>query len=57
MTIASATRLGPYEILSLPAAADYALARDGRILAAVGVDERPLALAIVVLNWTSELPR
>jgi hypothetical protein len=47
----------PRDLFHLPAAADYAVARDGRILAAVGVDERPLASATVVLNWTSELRR
>jgi hypothetical protein len=47
----------PTSLFRLPALADYAIARDGRILAAVAADDSPLSSATVVLNWTSELPR
>ena len=47
----------PTPLFRLPALADYAVARDGRILAAVAVDDSLQSSATVVLNWTSELPK
>jgi Tol biopolymer transport system component len=49
--------VGAPQMLFRASGADYAVARDGRILAAVTVDDSPLSSATVVLNWTSELPK
>jgi hypothetical protein len=47
----------PKDLFHLRRVGDYAVARDGRILAVVPADETPSSSATVVLNWTSELPK
>jgi Tol biopolymer transport system component len=47
----------PTPLFRLSGLADYGIAHDGRILAAVAVNESPQSSATVVLNWTSELPK
>jgi dipeptidyl aminopeptidase/acylaminoacyl peptidase len=47
----------PKDLFHLGRVGDYAVSRDGRILAAVPADDAPRSFATVVLNWTSELPK
>jgi Tol biopolymer transport system component len=47
----------PKDLFRLRRVRDYALARDGRILAAVPADDTLSSSANVVLNWTAELPK
>jgi Tol biopolymer transport system component len=47
----------PRDLFQFRRVGDYAVARDGRILAVVAADETPSSSATVVLNWTSDLPK
>ncbi|MCA1612321.1 MAG: serine/threonine-protein kinase [Acidobacteria bacterium] len=47
----------PRDLFHLKRMADYAVARDGRILAAVPAEDTQPSFATVVLNWTSGLPK
>ncbi len=45
----------PRDLLRLPVWGDYAVTRDGRILAATSTEEKPFQPMTVVLNWTAGL--
>jgi WD40 repeat protein len=47
----------PKDLFPLKRAVDYAVSRDGRILAAVPAGDSAASSATVVLNWTSDLPK